>query len=305
MKATANHIHHITRIHTRAFPVLALALVSVMLLGSCGSKRQATSGTYAATETAFPIISDSEMLLTLAEDANADWTALTIPVKLSLTSPASASMSGRATMLRDKSIYISLRVLGMEVAYLYADTDSIYAVDKFHKYYLCENISALQERYGITLGNIQDLLLGRPFMPGGTTLRSENLALFQSRGEMYGEQRMIMLEPGSQSRMESVFVIGADANGLPITAGFAIQSEEGHSLMGRYTDPVRTAHGTIPAEVDLSAIVGENPASCKIKWTVKEAKWDDKASDINFRQPGSNYKKVSAADLMKMLKTPV
>lgn len=93
------------------------------------------------------------------------WHDVYLPVKVSVLSPASMSVSGRATMVRDSAVLISMRVLGMEVATVYADCDSVIVADKFHRYIYSEPLSVVTSRDGLTLGDIQEILLGRQALP--------------------------------------------------------------------------------------------------------------------------------------------
>lgn len=54
------------------------------------------------------------------------WHDMTLPVKLSLKSPTSFSMGGRATIVRDSVVYMSFRVLGFEAAVLNVTADSVF-----------------------------------------------------------------------------------------------------------------------------------------------------------------------------------
>lgn len=89
------------------------------------------------------------------------WTDLYVPVKLELTEPARMSISGRATIVRDRSIYLSLRMIGMEVATVYVDADSIFATEKVHRQMIAVGFDATLGRK-LTVGELQDLLLGDP-----------------------------------------------------------------------------------------------------------------------------------------------
>ena len=62
----------------------------------------------------------------------AAWHDLYIPVSVELRKPVAMSVSGRVTMVRDSAIFVSMRVFGMEVATIYANTDSVTVADKYH-----------------------------------------------------------------------------------------------------------------------------------------------------------------------------
>ena len=93
--------------------------------------------------------------------ADTAWHTLYAPVKVNLSSPIAFGASGRATMVRDSLVHISMRFFGMEVAVLRATADSAWVVDKFHKIYSAMPLADLGARWGLTLGDVQDFLLGR------------------------------------------------------------------------------------------------------------------------------------------------
>ena len=71
-------------------------------------------------------------------------------------------------MQRDRSVHLSLRFLGMEVASLMVTRDSIFALYKLERLYFAESISDLLGGFPATVGNVRDLLLGRAFILGDT-----------------------------------------------------------------------------------------------------------------------------------------
>jgi hypothetical protein len=83
-----------------------------------------------------------------------------MPVKVKLSSPMSASLSGRATIVRDSLVNLSMRVLGMEVAVVNITPDSLVLVDKYHKYVFSESLQKIMGSHKITLGDMQDIMLG-------------------------------------------------------------------------------------------------------------------------------------------------
>ncbi|MDE6395941.1 MAG: DUF4292 domain-containing protein, partial [Muribaculaceae bacterium] len=91
-------------------------------------------------------------------------------VSLDLEKPLSMSASGRATMIRDSLVHISIRFIGMEVGVVRATPDSVFLVDKYHKIYFAEPLSTLLGSRGkdLTLGDLQDMMLGLREVPAGS-----------------------------------------------------------------------------------------------------------------------------------------
>lgn len=120
---------------------LLLIIAAAAALGSCSASRKAA----AAAESPQP----------------EGWHILYAPVKISVQQPVALSSSGRATMVRDSLVHISLRILGMEIAQLRATTDSVWVVDKYHKIYSSMPLAGLSAATGLSLADVQNLLLGR------------------------------------------------------------------------------------------------------------------------------------------------
>lgn len=152
--------------------IIAAAIAAGSLsLGGCHSSKTSYKGnlkTEQSSET------DIQALFDNLADSYTEWTDVYLPVNLSLSSPKKLSVSGRATMVRDKEINISLRLLGMEVAVIYINTEKAYVVDKYHKMYLCEDLDKLLGGYDVTIADLQNLLLGRvPVMGKGEVSKAD------------------------------------------------------------------------------------------------------------------------------------
>lgn len=125
-----------------SFLIIICALAAA-LLGACSSARHAAAPAQAAAQ------------------ADTAWHTLYAPVKLSLRQPMAFSASSRATMVRDSLIHLSVRVFGMEVAQVRATADSAWLVSRYHKVYTAVPLRSIASSSGLTLGHIQDLLLGQ------------------------------------------------------------------------------------------------------------------------------------------------
>lgn len=296
---TAVKISFYTLYIIRSLHILAVSAI-LLAVASCGSQKQNTSTPYNTTEIgAYGSIPATQVLGALAATTDNDWTAVTMPVKLAMLSPVSASMSGRATLVRDKSMYISLRVLGMEVAYLYADSDSVFAADKVHRMYLAEDMASLSDSYGVSLSNIQDMLLGRVFELGGHTISETTTDRFTAKDEQIEERRVCVIEPRNVAPVSSIFITETDAYGLPSPVSFAARNGD-DQMICYYGPMVHTEHGSIASDATLRLDTHNTSASARVSWTVKNAKWNDNASPINFKRP-QGYTRVSAKELLKML----
>lgn len=81
------------------------------------------------------------------------------------------TMTMQIKMKRGEYISVSLRpLLGIEVGKLYISRDSIIVVDKYHKYYVAEDVSTLTAGIPFSLENLQDVFLNRAFILNQGTL---------------------------------------------------------------------------------------------------------------------------------------
>lgn len=128
--------------------IIAVAALT-LLAASCSTHRVATGDGITPQTTK-----------NVEKSRNATWQNVQIPVRVSLDKPMSFTMSGRATMFRDSLINISMRVLGMEVAVINLNADSLYIVDKFHKYYFAEPLGSVLGSHEMSVADIQDIIMG-------------------------------------------------------------------------------------------------------------------------------------------------
>lgn len=123
-----------------------------------------------------------------------DWTNVTVPMKLVMQGEKGVSASGRLTMVRDESIYMSVRVLGMEMFSIYAEGDSAWVYDKMSGTLLCERLGR-DPKNGkrLNIGRLQDILLGTRGTPEDFTIDAWKFRIECRGGEPvstpYGDMR--------------------------------------------------------------------------------------------------------------------
>lgn len=141
---------------------VAIAVPALGLLSSCRSSKSA-SGT-PGYESAITDNSSADRLKRVAASTdNKSWDKLKLPVKVG---GLGVPVSGNMFLERGKSVYISLKFLGAEVAAASVTNDSVVVIDKIHSRYLAEPLSALTASFPATVTNLQALLLGQPFILG-------------------------------------------------------------------------------------------------------------------------------------------
>lgn len=222
------------------------------------------------------------------------WTQINLPVKIAVRSPHKISLSGRIYMRRDRDIYLTLRVLGMEVANMYINSDSVYASDKLHKYYIAEPISDIFAGAALSIGNIQDALIGRAFINNIGTVDTDminRINLIQSADNTWilAPQAKIDGDIGYQFKfstennlMSLVFDTGKKLYVCNYSEPIAI---DGSRFMGRLNISTKVGNASIDATLtlDFNKMKQEVPAS---------ARW---------RQP-NGYRRIAPSTLIKILK---
>lgn len=275
-------INHITKI--------CLALMLVLLLDSCGSKRTRATKVEIDGEQ----VSLAELYGQLA-DTYRDWQDFYGSVNLSLQAPASASISGRATMVRGDAILISLRMLGMEIGVLYIDSDSVFVLDKYHKYYMAESLDALLRGYPMTISDVQNFLLGQAFVPGSGTIAPslpDNIDLAAADGNW-------TLQPAR--RRDGVdWWCTASETLPPILESITFVLNGANRVDCVYDDAVETDAGVAQSILQVYAQAAGKEYAARVKFDLDGAKWNTGRS-ISFSLP-SGYRRIDVAALMEALK---
>lgn len=279
MKQIINHLHYIV------IPAL------VALLASCGSHRAALNPDQLATASV-------EERFDAMVSSYKPWHSLSVPVRAELRSPSRLSLSGRAYMVKDSLIHISMRVLGFEVALMHVTRDSIYCVDKIHHLALIEGIDRLSVNSGITLGQLQSLLLGRAIIPG-------------QHDKLSRKSRSVTLKaPDNES---AAWTLTAESTGkYPFSCVYDVDPTvnqvsavsvvlPGHKpVTVSYLSPVECQLGYLPSSLSCDMSVSGKQLDASLRYTPGSLKVDN--VDIPaFRRPGSNYRIIKAVDLIKSL----
>ena len=218
------------------------------------------------------------------------WENVKVPVTLKLKSPKKLSVGGTLTMQRDRSIHLSLRVLGMEMASLMVTQDSIYAVYKLDRLYFAESISDLLGGFPATVGNVQNLLLGRALALGDKTLTDVKCSLS-------GNGLKWTITPAQNPRGISYdFTVDTPSGNVE---QLTVNLPSRKPIEARYSDFTVAATGPIAATTELTASTSKNNFSAEISLNSRLAEWGK--GDMKTWTVPKGYTRVKAADIMKML----
>ncbi|MDE6310114.1 MAG: DUF4292 domain-containing protein, partial [Muribaculaceae bacterium] len=284
-------MRHFTRL------LILPAIIAAMALTGCSSHKNSaktkpdTSET--VIETPVQINNVAESYLLSLRSTYAGWQYLSVPVEIEFTSPKNLKVSGRLYMERDKSIYLSMRVLGMEVATVYVTNDMIYATEKLHKYYVAESISDLLAGSDFTVGDLQNLLLGRAFI-GGRGLMDQSMA---------SDVKITTSDDGTDW-----WITPPETNGVKYEFDIAPNPQHVRTatfmhndvlrVKCNYTQPTRTKGGMIANKLTFKIFTGGTRLQLNANLNLKDVKWGEK--DINSWKMPKGYKQLSRKELLNM-----
>lgn len=275
---------------------LITVLLSFCLLlsaSSCGSKKQFAS-TVSPSQSQPAALTHSDCRQSLSAYSST-WQRLSLPVTLRLREPSSISVSGTAVMERGKSITISLRFLGMEMAVMHLTNDSVVALDKYHDKYVAESLHRFLGGFPVNISNVQDALLGRPFLLGSSRPVADEASSFDFE-VVPASDCWTMIPARSPSNMEYGFTFDRSMQLL----GLIVRSGSGLPVTVTYGAPQSTNYGPMASSTSVEAAFGKTQIEASLEWTLRKAKWDSYVKTREIIIP-SKYQRIPAASLLKIL----
>jgi len=275
---------------------LLTATVAVLAMTACGTSRQATTTQTTTPSTTTPTttnkMTDAQRLDAIAAQLG-DWQTLQTGGKMNLTGGKSLSSSMQMRMVRDQSVFISLRpMLGIEVAWLLVTADSVYAVDKVHKRYLAEKVSLLTAGVPVTVREVQDIFLGRPFVVGEGTYRAD----LQPQVTLTTTGNTCKMSPNAGYKGYA-YTFGFDSRNSITTLDIVPQRGGAAVCQVRYSDVQSTTAGNIAQSIAVDANVDGSKFAFTLDYSNMEWNREVKAAP----SLPTNYKRISAKSLASLL----
>lgn len=283
----------------RIFTAVCAAL-AILGISSCkSSKKSVSTGGYTPETAVEDIISDAtEDFKALAQSYKA-WNNVTVPVRLNMSQPKNFSISGTMKMKNGESILISARMFGFEVASIYADNDSIIVYVKAMDMYLSEPVSALSSRYGITLADLQSLLLGQAFIPGKGAVTAGDAGKLDIGKK---KNTTFSFSPRKMPKgLAWAYSAESDGTNVVLTA-IAIEPTSGSPIDCMFGDMAQSPAGTVAGAVDIATQIKNRPVSMTLLASPDKARWNENP-DIAKPKISKKARRVGPEDIMKMLKT--
>lgn len=222
-----------------------------------------------------------------------EWADMSVGVKCRIREPKSISLSGKMTMVRDKEIHLSLRMLGFEVGGLYIDCDSMYVYEKLNRTLVVAPTSLMTRHTGLTIGDLQDILLGQLMCPGITDganpLDEMSLGVSQDGSTLTLTPRI--------SSYDWHYVLSRSA--MPVLQGIIMDISPKVSAKSLYTPPVETDAGLVSPELGLDVRSDKFAVDATLIFNFETASWNTGISPA--RKIPSGYTPIPLDKLIKAL----
>ena len=220
-----------------------------------------------------------------------DWNTLQTGGNIALKGGNNFSSSMQMRMVRGQAIYISLRpLLGIEVGKLLITADSLYAVDKLHKRYIAEKVSILTSGIPVTVSDVQDMFLGRPFILGRGTL-NETL-----KSQVTVSETSPLVLAANESYKGYGYVFNFDKTGHIASLNITPTENATAAYQVKYSDVRGTSAGNIAHSINADATIDKKKMAFSL--TYKNIDWNDNVK-IDRSLP-NGYSRMSARDLFSM-----
>lgn len=282
------------KLFTKYTALLIGACMAVAALTGCSSHRS-TDVTNESPKPGRVVAMKVPEVATLAATYQ-PWETLYAPFNLRVSKPMSMSVSGRATMVRDHSILLSLRMLGfMEVATVYIDADSAIIADKVHRYLVAVPLSAITSRTGVTIGDIQSIMLGQAFYPGKNTINLTSNAN-QLFSVSHDDGGMIM----TPRKVPAGATWYYNVSDVPALTALSVEPD-GHSpFTAKFDATTDTPAGACATDIAVNGEFSGKQIDASVSWNFGKAEWN--TGRQAERPTYSGYQRITIAQLMAALK---
>lgn len=278
----------------RYLAILLFSAISLSAaLSSCKSVRQPAEY-HGQPAAGLRNASDAKVELRSVLSSYGQWEKMRVPLTLRLSKPKNISVSGTAIFSRDKSIFISLKYFGFEIANIYATADSVIVVDKFNKQYAAESISRFLSDVPFTMANLQDLLTGRIFCPGKKHAATDNFS--KAEITVTSPQSWTMVPGDAPAGIE----YGFSFNPADDLRGMIVKSGNHQPVTVGYDIPVVTPYGPMSPAINVSYATPKTAIDAAIEWNIDKARWD---KDVDLREPSisAKYRRITTEEITRML----
>ncbi|WP_300935277.1 DUF4292 domain-containing protein [uncultured Muribaculum sp.] len=226
----------------------------------------------------------------------AEWNSVEVPISFSLEKPQRISLSGRARIEQGKAIELSMRMIGIEVARLLIREDSLFAMYRLEKVYLAESVKSLTNRLPVSISNLQDMLIGRPFIIGASTMGPGN----KKNVDLEYSLNSLTIIPQKQPKGMTYGFTANTGQEIYLSRFAALSDKKDITVTADYTPWTNTTPaGKVARTTLLDISAQKTKISAQISWKWQNAKWNT-FNNISWQVPG-NYRRINAEELLKNL----
>lgn len=266
------------------------ALLGLMVIAGCNSKKDTVEG-----DKYMPASSVQKRYEEITAEYK-PWHSFTTSAKVTVSMGKSLSSNAQFSMERGKWILISVRpFLGIEMMRLYIDNDSAFLVDKTHKAVVALGLKQFTSEIPVTIGDLQDMFLGRAFLLGSGTLgesnrKDVNMVLNDNNGNF----TMIPKHKTPGFNYGYTYNKDNELQQLLIT----IDNSTIAPWVVSYSGALGTENGVVTRNVSLNTELNEKAIGLDAVFDINKIKWNTKLDD----SPGfkADYRKMSISQFMKL-----
>lgn len=266
-----------------------LIAITAMMMTACGTAKKAVSlpDSTSTSQQTTPDGPRETIIATVGE-----WRTMQTGGNIKLGAGSSLSSAIQMRMIRNEAIFISIRpMLGIEAGKLIITADSLYAVDKVHKRYIAEKVSILTSGIPVTVSDVQDIFLGRPFIIGKGSLNNELAP--EVTVSVNGSN--LVLTP-REPFMGYNYDFNFDKSSHITALNIAPKGSTTAAYQVKYNDVHTTQAGNIAHGISASASIEKKKVSFSL--TYKNIDWNGNVK-IDKEMP-KGYSRMSAKDLFSM-----
>lgn len=269
--------------------IIETAIV-ILLLCLTGCKSKEVAGT--RQPSAAP---DKEVLYKGLLDTYTPWETFSAKATASFAG-SNLRSSVEIRMVRGKAIQVSIRpLLGIEIARLLMTTDSVFVYDKFNKRYIAEALDGFYDLMpvAITPCELQNILLGRPFIIGDELLTDADMDKFDF---VVTNNADWALQPKEQYKLFTYRFLLSGKNLMGLQA---YNTNATKQISCSYANQHITGNHALPSFVQLTAQGSSRKYTLSINYDVSTATWD---SPFEIEKlPSAGYTIMNFEQLLKSL----
>ena len=269
----------------------ALIAIAMAFATSCSSHRKAQS----TGERPARVVAKRTPEAGQLADTYRAWQDVYMPFSMRCSAPMNVNLSGRLTMVAGESVYMSLRLLGLEVGQVWIDTDSVFVAEKVGKTLVAESLDRLTARTGLSLADLQSLLLGQAFYPGTGTLLDSTAAQSLFSVTTRDDGSMLM----TPRRTPDGFTWYLSVAAGPVLKAITVEPAGLRPFEASYSDALDTPAGMVCSEMALHGSLASKKLDAMVTWNVAKAEWDRGATASKPSWRG--YRRLNARDMLNVI----